>query len=211
MIHFLPPWPLVLALGSLAVATPRLVISAELVGPLSVKTPFRKAAIAQLFPGLRVRQTSDGYEDSLWPTVSVLRGDEEILQITGCDSAGNVCGVSSQGDPKRLQNNDCDSTSNVCRITVRGQEAVTADGVHAGDTYEKLLAERKITECSAGLEQDSCKAICRSNAIRNLVFVFTTSSKCQFESERLPPAKDLYPYRLTEIRWSASKVSPASR
>jgi Protein of unknown function (DUF1131) len=118
---------------------PALPISADSVGLLNAKTLFTRAAIAQLFPGLKVRKTSDGYEDSSWPTVSVFRGEKELLQINGCDW-----------------------TAHICRVRIFATEAVTNDGTRLGQLHKAIHRKLHFTRCFAGAEQEADLVFCAS-------------------------------------------------
>jgi Protein of unknown function (DUF1131) len=160
----------------LAAAGPNLVVSAASAGPVTAQTNFDKAAVAKLFPRLRVRETTDTVADEEWATLSVFRGKEELMQISPCN-AGPV--------------------SSICIIYIRSRSARTADGARIGDSYKKLA--KKVTDCGAGFEKDNGKVLCKSAKAANVMLVFS-KSPVKFEGE-MPPESELLGYKLEELRW----------
>jgi hypothetical protein len=167
-----------------AAVSSSLVVSESSVGPLRATTEFSRPSLVALFPKLSVRDSTDTVADEEWETLSVFRGKEELLQISPCN-AGPV--------------------SNICVIYIRSRTARTSDGARIGDSYKKLLAAKKVTDCGAGFEKDSGRVLCSSAAAANVMLVFAASPK-KLESG-MPPEKELLTYRLEELRW----LPPAGR
>jgi Protein of unknown function (DUF1131) len=156
----------------LALALP---IAADSVGPLNAETPFTRAAIAKLFPGLKVRKTTDGYEDMSWPTVSVFRGEKELLRIDSCDW-----------------------TTHICRVRIFAAEALTSDGVRRGQLHKAIHRKLHFTRCFAGAEQEADLVFCAS-ARSPFGYVFENKTNAYDEDV---PIEKLASCPLLELRWS---------
>lgn len=159
-----------------AASSSPLVFGLESVGPVNVTTPVDEAALRNLFPGLKVKDTVDKQaDDADWATLSVFRGKDEVLQVSPCD-AGPL--------------------AKICIVYSRSPSARTADGVHMGEVYEK--AAKKVNDCGGGFEREAGKVLCRSAAASNVLVLF---GKKGVTKEGMPPPAELRNYRVVELRW----------